>query len=335
MKIDAPEIQALQVKVQAASAEFDFAMRMHEAWKPAAYDAALHERIGRSFAGNTFLVIRQALRREMLLSLMRLWDTDTKALRITAIANALGDRRIIDALAAEVAARFGNWPGTKEQASAELGASAAEVIALVRKYEENGEGYGTFIKLKTLRDEHLAHRQLAPTQVEIDAEVEAFYQDMSSVIRLTLHVVEKTAYNPQEGAEVYAHYAQLFWASVRGERTEGHPQYVLRSARANPMAGISYLMTLKNAVEKSRATLSAPPKTGGKQISVRLDEDEFLVNHLDAIAELAGWHRSEVLYAVAYQGLFDLYNVAPETIEPAVDKIMEKFKAKHAAELGS
>ncbi len=323
------------MKVQAASAELDFAMRMHEAWKPAAYDTALHERIGRSYAGHTFLVVRQALRREMLLSLMRLWDTDTKALRITAIANALSDRRIIDALAEASAARFGNWPGTKEAMSAELSADAGKAIALVRKYEENGEGYGTFIKLKTLRDEHLAHRQLAPTQVEMDAEVETFYQDMSSVIRLALHVVEKTAYDPQEGAEIYAHYAQFFWASVRGERTEGHPQYTFRSARPNPMAGISYLMTLKNAVEKNRATLSAPPKTGGKQISVRLDEDEFLINHLDAIADLAGWHRSEVLYAVAYQGLFDLYNAAPAAIEPAVDKIMEKFRATHADEFGT
>jgi len=341
MKIDAPEIQALKAKVQAATTEFDFAMKMHEAWKPASYDNALHERIGRSYAANTFLVVRQALRREMLLSLMRLWDTDTKALRITAIANALGNRRIIDALAAASAARFNDWPGTKEAMSADLGASAGEAIALVRKYEENGERHGTFIKLKTLRDEHLAHRQLVPTPVDaggydaMDAEVEAFYQDMSSVIRLALHVVEKTAYNPREGAEVYAHYAEFFWASVRGERTEGHPQYVFKSSRPNPMAGISYLMTLKNAVEKTRGALSAPPKTGGKQISVRLDEDEFLVNHLDAIAELAGWHRSEVLYAVAYQGLFDLYNAAPSTIEPAVDKIMEKFKAKHAVELGT
>jgi AbiU2 len=160
---------------------------------------------------------------------MRLWDRDTKALRITAIANALGDRRIIDALAAASAARFNDWPGTKEAMSADLEASAGEAMALVRKYEENGERYGTFIKLKTLRDEHLAHRQLVPTPVDaggydaMDAEVEAFYQDMSSVIRLALHVVEKTAYSPREGAEVYADYAQFFLGQCARRTDRGPP----------------------------------------------------------------------------------------------------------------
>jgi hypothetical protein len=28
-----------------------------------------------------------------------------------------------------------------------------------------------------------------------------------------------------EAADVYAHYARFFWASVRGERTVGHPSY--------------------------------------------------------------------------------------------------------------
>jgi hypothetical protein len=235
MKIDDPKMQGLKAKVQAASAEFEFAMRLHEAWKPAAYDTALHERIGHSYAGNTFLVVRQALRREMLLSLMRLWDTADKSVRIGAVANALADPRVIGALAAASAARFDNWPGTNEMMSAELGAGAAEAVAIIRKYQEDGAGHGIFIKLKALRDEHLAHRQLRPTPVEpggydaMDAEVEAFYGDTSKLIRLLLHVVEKTAYDPKQGAEVYAHYAALFWASVRSERTEGHPQY--RAAR--------------------------------------------------------------------------------------------------------
>jgi hypothetical protein len=77
------------------------AMACHEAWKPAAYDKALHERIGCSYAANTFLIVRQAHRREMLLALMRLWGDNSKAVGMKCIANTLQDNRIMDALTAE------------------------------------------------------------------------------------------------------------------------------------------------------------------------------------------------------------------------------------------
>ena len=50
------------------------AIAFHEVWKPAAYDKSLHERMGVSLATNAFHVVQAALRREMLLALMRLWD---------------------------------------------------------------------------------------------------------------------------------------------------------------------------------------------------------------------------------------------------------------------
>jgi len=108
MNIDAPEILALRAKVRAADEEFHVAMACHEAWKPAAYDGAVHERMGNSYASNTFLVVRQMLRRETLLALMRLWDEDKRAVGMTSIANALDDKRIMDALAADYAAQWGN-----------------------------------------------------------------------------------------------------------------------------------------------------------------------------------------------------------------------------------
>ncbi len=100
----------------------------------------------------------------------------------------------------------------------------------------------------------------------------------------------------------------------------------------NPMAGPSYITALRNAVEQNRATYCTPPRTGGKQMSVRLDE--FLLNHVEAVAELAKWNRSQVLYAIAHYGLFALYENAPHIAEKAVASIMEKFKARHADELG-
>src|SRR5207237_9818517 len=58
---------------KAADEEFHIALAFHEAWKPSAYDKALHDRIGRSYALYTFRVIAAALGRELLLPLLRLW----------------------------------------------------------------------------------------------------------------------------------------------------------------------------------------------------------------------------------------------------------------------
>lgn len=101
----------------------------------------------------------------------------------------------------------------------------------------------------------------------------------------------------------------------------------------NPMAGPSYITALRNAVEQNRAAYCTPPRTGGKQMSVRLDN--FLLNHVEAIAELAGWNRSEVLYAIAHHGLFSLYEAAPQIAEKSVARIMDTLKAQGVANGGS
>lgn len=82
MEIDDPKITALHAKVTAAQQEFDMAVTFHETWKPAAYDESLHFRMGPSYASQAFLVARAALRREMVLVLMCLWDTNPKAVRM-------------------------------------------------------------------------------------------------------------------------------------------------------------------------------------------------------------------------------------------------------------
>ncbi|MGO8921045.1 MAG: hypothetical protein ACLQJR_34570 [Stellaceae bacterium] len=250
--------EALRAKVHAASTEFDDIMSLHEAWKPTAYDPALHERIGHSYAANTFLVIRRALRREMLLGLTRLWDDDfpDRAVSMSSIGNDLADRNTVNALAAECAAQWGGLQAMPDltgipesehaefvaafrrseeafglQVSADLRKFADQAVEIIRKYGQGGACHPTLKRLTTLRNQHLAHRQLEPTPAEVrggdatDAEIEAFYQDMSTLIRLLLHVVLRTSYEPKEGAGVFGHYAKFFWAAVRGERTEGHPNY--------------------------------------------------------------------------------------------------------------
>jgi hypothetical protein len=74
----ASKIASLQKQVKAAQQEFDMAITFHETWRPIAYDEDLQKRMGKSSATQTFLVVRSALRREMLLALMRLWDKDQR-----------------------------------------------------------------------------------------------------------------------------------------------------------------------------------------------------------------------------------------------------------------
>jgi|SRR5215469_1530872 len=250
MEPDASKIAALREQVRAADEEFTYAQRFHEAWKPAAADTALHERMGSSYATNTFYVIRAALRREMLLALMRIWDTHPKALKMFEIARVIEDDCVVDALADECIAarkaskiaglddfddssqeairrseiRFG-----EEQAKI-LKEEVAAAVAIIGKYREGGTGRQTFDSLKRLRNERLAHRDI--TKVEVaevftaeDGQIEQFYQDTSTLIRLLKSAVHKTDYSPDETALNLARYAKLFWEGVKGERTQGHPSY--------------------------------------------------------------------------------------------------------------
>src|SRR5450759_60347 len=95
------EIARLQAEVEAAQQEFDMAVTFHEVWKPAAYDKDLHSRMGKSYASQAFLITRTALRREMVLALVRLWDTNPKAIRMQSIAADLSEKRVIEALAVD------------------------------------------------------------------------------------------------------------------------------------------------------------------------------------------------------------------------------------------
>ena len=96
--------------------------------------------MGDSFASHTFLVVRVALRREMLLALMRLWDKDSRAVRMKAIADILRDPSLINALAAGRAARSG-MTGAEDLMRREVTEGASKVIALVDKYSERGSHY--------------------------------------------------------------------------------------------------------------------------------------------------------------------------------------------------
>lgn len=239
------KIERLKSIVDTARQEVDLAVMFHETWRPAAYDTDLHSRIGTSYASHAFQIIRMSLRRELILALTRLWDKDDRAVRMSVIAHHLGDKAFFEALVQYRARRLGlRSMFVPDRMREELTSRCNQVLKLIRKYSQGGTAFEVLEKLKRLRHEHLAHRQLPGVPVSVaeldasgrekddemrawptDDQIEAFYQDNLEILRLLLSVVNGMAYDLSESANVYKHYAKFFWASARGERTEGHPDY--------------------------------------------------------------------------------------------------------------
>jgi hypothetical protein len=221
MEIDDPKIIALREQVTAAQQEFDMAVAFHEVWQPATYDKDLHNRLGTSFATQAFLIARTALRREMLLALMRLWD-DTRFgehIRMQGIWAMLRDKEVIDVIALDRAKRIG-LHDLIDDVRDDIGKRAKKAVLLIGKYMKGGKNFTVFENLRALRNERLAHRQLNRTPTiatgadASDKEIEEFFQDSSQLIAILLGVVNAIAYDPQDTANVYGFYARHFWKKV-------------------------------------------------------------------------------------------------------------------------
>ena len=87
--------EELRKNVKALVQEYKLAMAYHETWRVAAEDVRLHKCLSHSFAGNTFLIVREVLRRETLLAMFRIWDTRTETINISSIAGGLEDPKLL------------------------------------------------------------------------------------------------------------------------------------------------------------------------------------------------------------------------------------------------
>lgn len=256
MAVDDGQIGHIEKIVREARAEFGQAAACHEAWRPMAFDKDLAGRMGRSYASNTFMTIREALRREVILSLMKLWDRGDDSTSFPKVMEALKSPRVVDHFAAVCAAPWGEPPAEfaddiPEEARAEvvgrveeserltglqfaddLRIHAREALRILESYSPGGDKHQVVHRLKLIRNKRLAHRdldhvaQLAEYPTPDDEAVELFYQDMSQCVRLLTLVVANMDYRPQETAAIHKRHAEIFWRGVRGERTEGHPDYV-------------------------------------------------------------------------------------------------------------
>jgi hypothetical protein len=224
----AENLAILQAKVKAAQEEFDLAVRFHEAWKPAVYDHDLRERMGVSYATNTFDVIKLALRRETILALTRLWDRDYRSVGMERVAESLNESSFVDILAQNRKA-YDSFPESRELIRDSINEKVAAALNLIAKYSEGGSHHRILKSLRTIRNERLAHRQTTATAATgpdaTDDDIEYFYQDLSKLIGFLSSLLHAEALDPQDFAGVYRYYGKFFWASVRGERTKGHPNF--------------------------------------------------------------------------------------------------------------
>jgi hypothetical protein len=70
----------------------------------------------------------------------------------------------------------------------------------------------------------MAPAKAGPITVE-EKDVEAIYVGSAEIIDQLMSIINATAITVLDSAGVQEGYARRFWASVRGERTEGHPDY--------------------------------------------------------------------------------------------------------------
>ncbi|OYD77977.1 UNVERIFIED_ORG: hypothetical protein BDU10_3100 [Burkholderia sp. CF145] len=235
-------IERLTALVNAARHEMELALMFRETWRPAAYDTGLHTRMGESFASHSFQIIRLSLWRESLLALVRMWDTNKQAVRMSLIRDRLNDNLFFDALILHRASETkvtSAWVAEAMRSALEPQREAA--LSLLNKYSERGDGYVLLERLRALRHERLAHRQvfsknpIAPSSDNLpvaqpahstEADIEVFYQDNLELVGVLLGLFMATTFDMKgEATAVYRQYAEYFWAAARGERTEGHPGY--------------------------------------------------------------------------------------------------------------
>jgi hypothetical protein len=203
MNIDDPKIIALKSNIEIAFQEFALAIKYHEALKVALYDKELHRRLGTLVTDDTFRTILDALRREALLALMRLWDKDTRTIGINVMADNFRCDCVINALI----------NGLADDIKQSLIDRKKEIIELVDKYSANGSQYAVIVKLRKLRNSFLAHRQAGVINIDstTNDEIEYIYQDTLRLISLLLSLIKRTGCDPNAFTKNDRVNAENFW----------------------------------------------------------------------------------------------------------------------------
>lgn len=243
-------LASLRRMVRGANEEMSYAVALHEAWKPAAHDKNVFGQMGRSLATNTFYIVRAALRRDLILTLSRLWGDLEDEIGMKKVARRLQDRRVSAIIRKVVEQRRSmvvddgrerdpalmrvletlEASDRKTEAN-DIDLKLDQALQIIASYSEGGDKAEILRHLKHFRNKRLVHRDLRPRQGDnerlraLDDGLEAIYEDMMILVSLLLMVVDSHGHDFGDTAKQHRRHAQLFWTGVRGEQTEGHPEF--------------------------------------------------------------------------------------------------------------
>ena len=223
------EYKKLRETVLVAEEQAVIAAMFHETWAPTVMDAELSARMGTSYARHSFQIIGWALRRELILALMRMWDRRRDSLSVKHIGEWLSDDCNFEVLLQERAVGLHSKPALiMDMLRQTLSEPRQRAAATISQYMRGGAKFDAFERLRMVRHKRLAHRDLdtPPDAVDpTDTQVVELFRDTLGLVTDLLHLVNGKAFDLEGAAGVYAHYAKYFWATARGEQTEGHPNY--------------------------------------------------------------------------------------------------------------
>ncbi|ULU25281.1 hypothetical protein [Dyella terrae] len=228
----ANEVEHFKGMVSICEENATMAAMFHETWSPTANDAELLDRMGTSFATNSFHIVAWALRRELILALMRIWDTRHDTPNMESIWRWLTDDSKYEELLKDRAQKISSVPELVwDMLRSSLGSKRKNIRMAIESYLIEGEKHASLERVRTVRNKRLAHHdlELPPGLVDpTNEEVVQLYRDTLTIVSELLHLVSGTAFDLLEDeAGRHAHNAKFFWVAVRGERTEGHPDFRL------------------------------------------------------------------------------------------------------------
>jgi hypothetical protein len=223
------ELAKFKAMVSVCEEQAVMAAMFHATWSPTVDDEELSARMGTSFARHTFHIVGWALRRELILALMRIWDGQKDTPNMKRIRQWLNDEAKYELLLKERAGRISSEPNSIMHLLREsLDPARQRISASIAQYMDGGEKVDAIQRLRIVRNKRLAHRDLETPMDAVDPtddQVVQLYLDTLDLVTDLLHLVMGTAFDLREAADVYAHHAKYFWVAARGERTEGHPNY--------------------------------------------------------------------------------------------------------------
>ncbi len=210
-------VDDLQRIAEFACQEMAYITSLHEHWKPAAYDETIFSRFNNTYAGHSFNVIRVALRREVVLGLLRLWDSKPRTFNMRLISENLRDDGLYDCVLSHIRDAFMPSPDCR----AEYRAKRTRLCDLIT--DTQGESSNKWKCLFKIRNEHLAHRNTGgqPKLVAVasgdkeDTAVEWLYNRSAKIVEDLLAVTNGHTYSFSVAAGVDNLYAGYFWDAFR------------------------------------------------------------------------------------------------------------------------